>query len=134
MLPLSPHLKDALEKFEQDFQATCLPEGKYVKTPASTFKWYKLRQPCFEDKLQELNTDLAKICISPKPSGAPMGKVPFLVVEEFEYQARLNLCTLNYLAAFTKTVSEWNTTMEKCQHIKFTVKRIKSQIQKGVNL
>ena len=30
MLPLSPHLKDAFEKFEQDFQAANLPEGKYI--------------------------------------------------------------------------------------------------------
>ena len=29
MLPLSPYVKDAFEKFEQDFQATNLPEGKY---------------------------------------------------------------------------------------------------------
>ena len=29
----------------------------------------------FEDRLQELNSDFAKICISPKPSGAPMGLV-----------------------------------------------------------
>ena len=32
MLPLSP--KDAFEKFEQDFQASHLPEGKYIKPPA----------------------------------------------------------------------------------------------------
>ena len=31
MLPLSPYLKDAFEKFEQDFQASNLPEGKYIK-------------------------------------------------------------------------------------------------------
>ena len=31
----------------------------------------------FEDNLQELNIDFAKICISPKPSGAPMGKFPY---------------------------------------------------------
>ena len=29
MLPLSPYLKDAFEKFKQDFQASNLPEGKY---------------------------------------------------------------------------------------------------------
>ena len=28
MLPLSPYLKDAIEKFEQDFLASNLPEGK----------------------------------------------------------------------------------------------------------
>ena len=53
MLTLSPYLKDAFEKFEQDFQAANLPEGKYIKPPASTSKWYKVGQPCFEDNLQE---------------------------------------------------------------------------------
>ena len=57
MLPLNPILKDAFEKFEQDFLASNLPEGKYIKSPASTAKYYKVGQPCFEDKLQELNTD-----------------------------------------------------------------------------
>ena len=51
-----------------------------LKTLSSTSKWYKLEQPCFEDKLQELNTDFAKICISPKASGGPMGRVPTLEV------------------------------------------------------
>ena len=60
MLPLSPYLKDDFEKFEQDFQASNLPEGKCIKPPTSTSKWYKVRQPCFEDKLQELNLDFAK--------------------------------------------------------------------------
>ena len=31
-----PYLKDACEKFEQDFQASNLP--KYIKPPASTAK------------------------------------------------------------------------------------------------
>ena len=53
--------------------ASNLPEGKYIKPLASTVKYYKVGQPCFQDKLQELNTDFAKICISPKPSGAPVG-------------------------------------------------------------
>ena len=51
MLPLSPILKDTFEKFEQDFLASNLPEGKYIKPPASTAKYYKVGQPCFEDKL-----------------------------------------------------------------------------------
>ena len=93
MLPLSLYLKDAFDKFEQDFQASNLIEGKYIKPPPSTAKWYKVGQHCFEDKIQELNTDFAKICISPKPSGAPMGKVPLPVLKELEYQARQNLST-----------------------------------------
>ena len=134
MLPLNPYLKDAFEKFEQDFLASNLPEGKYIKPPASTAKYYKVGQPFFEDKLQELNTDFAKICISPKPSGAPMGKVPLQVLKELEHQARQNLSTINFMATFAKTASACNTTMEKCQHsLKATFKRVKSQIQKGAN-
>ena len=57
MLPLNPFLKDAFEKFQRDFLASNLHEGKYIKPPASTAKYYKVGQPCFEDKLQELNTD-----------------------------------------------------------------------------
>ena len=111
-----------------------LPEGKYVKPPASTAKCYKVVQPCFEDKLQELNTDFAKICISPKPSGAPMVKIPLQVLKELEHQARQNISTINFTATFTRTASSYNTVMEKCQHsIKATFKRVKSQIQKGAD-
>ena len=84
MLPLSSHIKDALDTFEQDFLASNLPVGKYIKPPPSTAKWYKMGQPCFEDKIQELNTDFSKICISPKPSGAPIGKVALPVLKELE--------------------------------------------------
>ena len=76
MLPLSSVIKDAFDKFEHDFQAAYLPEGKYIKPPPSTTKWYKVGQPCYQENFQELNTDFAKICITPKPPGAPMGKVP----------------------------------------------------------
>ena len=41
VLPLTPRLKNAFEKFEQDFQASHLPEGKYIKPPSSTAKWYE---------------------------------------------------------------------------------------------
>ena len=61
MLPLSPYLKDTFEKFEQDFQASNLPEGKYINPPASYAKWYKVGQPCFEDKMQELYSDFCTI-------------------------------------------------------------------------
>ena len=77
MRPLNPILKDAFEKFEQDFMASNLPEGKYINPPASTAKYYEVGQPCFEDKLQELNTDFAKICISPKPSGPLWARFPY---------------------------------------------------------
>ena len=86
------------------------------------------------DKIQELNTDFAKICITPKPSGAPIAKVPLSVLKELEQQARQNISTLNFTAAFAKTSSSCNASLEKCQHsIKSTVKKIKSQIQKGAN-
>ena len=105
MLPLNPILKDAFEKFEPDFLACNLSERKYINPPAWTAKSYKVGQPCFEDKLQELNTDLAKICIFPKPSGAPMSKVPLQVLKELEHQARQNLCTINFTATLVKTAS-----------------------------
>ena len=90
-------------------------------------------QPC-EEKIQELNTYFAKICITPKPPGAPMGKVPLSVLKELEHQARQNISTLNITAAFAKTSSSCNASLEKCQHsLKSTFKRVNSQIQKGAN-
>ena len=133
MLPLSSVIKDTFDKFEYDFQATNLPEGNYIKPP-STAKWYKMGQPCYEDKIQEFNTDFAKICITPKPSEAPMGKVPLPILKELEHQSRQNISTLNFTAAFAKTSSFCNATLEKCQYsLKSTFKKVKSQIQKGVN-
>ena len=69
MLPLNSIIKNAFDKFDQDFQTANIPEGKYIQPPPSTVKWYQLGQSCYEDKIQELNTDFAKICISPKSSG-----------------------------------------------------------------
>ena len=133
MLPLSSVIKDAFDKFEHDFQAANLPEGKYIKPPPSTAKWYKVGQPCYEEKIQ-LNTDFAKICITPKPPGAPMAKVPLPILKELENQARQNISTLNFTTAFAKTLSSCNATLEKCQHsLKSTFKRVKPQIQKGAN-
>ena len=134
ILPLSSVIKDAFDKFQHDFKAANLSEGKYVKPPPSTSTWYRVGQPCFQDKIQELNTDFAKICITPKPSGAPIAKVPLPVLKELEHQARQNISTLNFTAAFAKTSSSCNASLEKCQlGIKSTVKKIKSQIQKGAN-
>ena len=133
-VPRSSVIKDAFDKFEHDFRAANLPEGKYIKPPPSTTKWYKVGQPCYEEKMQELNTDLAKICITPKPPGAPMGKVPLPILKELEHQARQNISTLNFTAAFAKTSSSCNATLEKCQHsLKSTFKKVTSQIQKGAN-
>ena len=134
MLPLNSIIKDAFDKFDQDFQAANLPEGKYITAPPSTAKWYKVGQPCYEDKMQELNRDFAKICISPKPSGAPMGKVPLPILKELAHQARQNISTLNFTTTFAKTSSSCNSTLEKCQHsLKSTFKKVKSHIRKGAN-
>ena len=95
VLPLSSVIKDAFDKFEHDFQAANLPEGKYIK-PLSTAKWYKVGQPCCEEKMQELNTDFAQICITPKPPEAPMGKVPLPIRKELEHHARQNISTQLY--------------------------------------
>ena len=63
-----------------------------------------------------------------------MGKVPLPILKELEHQARQNISTLNFTAAFAKTSSSCNASLEKCQRsIKSTVKKIKSQIQKGAN-
>ena len=133
MLPLNSIIKDAFDKFDQNFQVANLPEGKYIRAPASTAKWYKVGQPCYEDKMQELSTDFAKICTSPKPSGARMGKVPLPILKELEHQARQNISTLNFSTTFAKT-SSCNSTLEKCQHsLKSTFKKVKSQIRKGAD-
>ena len=134
MFPLSSVIKDAFDKFEHDFKAANLPEGKYIKPPPSTTRWYKVGQHCYEEKIQELHTDFLKIGITPKPSGAPIAKVPLSVLKEFEHQARQNMSTLNYTAAFAKTSSLCNATLEKYQNsLKSTFKKVKSQIQKGAN-
>ena len=84
--------------------------------------------------MQELNTDCAKICISPMLLFAPMGKVPLPILKELEHQARQNISTLNFSTTFAKTSSSCNSTLEKCQHsLKATFKKIKSQIRKGAD-
>ena len=102
MLPLSSVIKDAFDKFKHDFQTANLPEGKYIKSPPSTTKWYKVGQPCFEEKIQELNTDFAKICITPKPPGAPMSKVPLPILKELEHQARQTYPLLTLLLSLPR--------------------------------
>ena len=104
MLPLNSGIRDAFDKFNNDLMAANLAEGKYPKPPPSTSKWYKVGQPCFSEKLQDLNADFAKICISPKPSGAPLGKVPLSVLKDLEQQARYNLTTLNFTTLFCQDI------------------------------
>ena len=134
MLPLNSGIRDAFDKFNNDFMAANLAEGKYPKPPPSTSKWYKVGQPCFSEKLQDLNADFAKICISPKPSGAPLGKVPLSVLKDLEQQARYNLTTLNFTTTFAKTSSSCNSTMRRCRYgLKETFKKVKSQVRKGAD-
>ena len=134
MLPLSPFIMEAFEKFEEDFLASKLPEGKYLKPPASTAKYYKVGQPCFEDKLQELNSDFAKICISPKPSGAPVAKVPLNILKELEQQSRQNLSTINFIATFNRTSSACDSVLEKGLHsARSSYRRTKNQILDGAD-
>ena len=71
MLPLSSVIKDAFDKFENDFQAANLSEGKYSKPPPFTAKGYKVGQPCYEEKIQELNTDFAKCPWGSYGQGSP---------------------------------------------------------------
>ena len=52
ILPLSSVIKDAFDKFQHDFKAANLSEGKYVKPPPSTSKWYRVGQPTFQDKIR----------------------------------------------------------------------------------
>ena len=128
MLPLNLILKDAFEKFEQDFLASNLPEGKYIQPPPSTAKYYKMGQPCFED----MRSFRSSVQILQRSAFLlnPLG----LLWARFPDQARQNLSTINFTTTFTKTASACNTIMEKCQHsIKATFKRVKSQIQKGAN-
>ena len=81
---------------------------------------------CYEEKIHELNTDFAKICITPKPPGAPKGKFPLPILKELEHQTRQNISTLNFTAAFAKTSSSSNATLEKCQHsLNSTFKTVK---------
>ena len=82
--------------------------------------------------MQELNTDFSKICITPKPSGTPIANVPLSVLKELEHQARQNISTFNYTAAFAKTLC--NAMLRKYQNsLKLTFKKVKSQIQKGAD-
>ena len=52
MLPLSSVIKDAFDKFEHDFQATNLPEGKYIKPPPSTTKGTRWDSPVMRRKFK----------------------------------------------------------------------------------
>ena len=72
----------------------------------------------------------ASVCIM----GAPMGRVPMQVVTEFEHQARQNLCTLSFSAAFNQVISECNLIMNSCRDsLKATSEWVKTPNQTGAN-
>ena len=124
-LSANPALKDELLKWEQDFENLNLTEGKSPKAPQTTGRWYKMVNPCFEEKMQELNRKFVNICILPSPQTA--------ILKELEHQPRQNICTLNFSAVFNHTISE--CIMDRCKYsIKSTLKRVKHQIQKGAAL
>ena len=79
MLPLSPYLKMPLRNLTRTSWPLIYLRVNILNPPASTAKYYKVGQPCFEDKLQELNTDFAKICISPVslPLGLLWARFPY---------------------------------------------------------
>ena len=78
--------------------------------------------------MQDFNRDFSNICISPRPSAVPWGKVQ--VVKTFEYQARQNICTINFSAAFNQVISECKLIMGNCRDsVKATAKWAKNQIQ-----
>ena len=89
MLPLNPILKDAFEKFEQDFLVCNLPEGKYIKPLASTAKYYKVGQPCFEDKLQEQIQNSIQILLRPVFPQSPLG--PLWARFPYKFLRNLNM-------------------------------------------
>ena len=84
--------------------------------------------------MQELNRNFGNISISPRPSAALRGKIPLSYSQEFEHQARQNICTQRFSAASNNIISEWNLIMENCSDsIKATAKQSKNQIQEGAD-
>ena len=59
-------LKEALEKFEQDFKIANLPEGKFCQTSPSFRKVVQMVGSCFEEKMKDL---IQILLISASPMG-----------------------------------------------------------------
>ena len=133
-LPVHPIVLSMFQKFEADFKASNLPEGKFINPPAPTGKWYKTFKPVFEEKMQELNRDFSRICISPKPKGPSWGHVPMHVLKQLEHQARANISTLNYSATFVDAMSECNSSIDAYRSsLKTLFKKAVHQISKGAD-
>ena len=90
-------------------------------------------QPCFEEKLQELNSDFAKICFSPKLSEAPVAKVPLHILKELKQQSRQNLSTINFMATFVRTSSACNTLEKGLHSARSSLRKTKNQILDGAD-
>ena len=90
--------------------------------------------PCFNERMQELNRKFANICISHRHQVAPWARAPLHIERELEHQASQKICTLNFSAVFNQTISECNGIMDHCRDsIKSTLKRAKHQILKGAD-
>ena len=62
-----------------------------------------------------------------------MGKVPLAILKELEHQARQNISTLNFTATLPKLHLLAMLLLRSQHSIKSTVKKVKTQIQKGAN-
>ena len=78
MLPLSPFIKEAFEKFEQDFLASKLPEGKYLKPPASTAKFYKVGHFALKTNFKSLTQILQNYVFRPNPLVLMLPRFPLI--------------------------------------------------------
>ena len=58
MLSLSPYLKVPLRSLNRIIRPHIYLSVNILNPPAFTTKWYKVGQPCYEDKMQELNSDI----------------------------------------------------------------------------
>ena len=123
MLPLGSVIKDAFDKFEHDFQQLIflrVNTSNLLLPLQSGTRWDS-------PVMRRVEYRFCKICITPKPPGASMGKVPLPILKELEHQARQNISTLNFTAAFAKTSSSCDASLEKCQHsITSTFKKVKT--------
>ena len=101
-LPANPTLKDELMKWEQDFQNLNLGEGKFPKSSSSHRKVVQMVDPCFEERMQELNRKSQIFAYHPDlkllPPGllCPLSPEPHAIeivqnAESLEYYSRLFL-------------------------------------------
>ena len=76
---LGPYTEDQMEVSQQELgptgPLTYLSEGKFIYLPVSG-KRCRMVDPYIEEKIQDLNIDLANVCITPRPSTIPWEKLP----------------------------------------------------------